>query len=839
MSEANILAGAVGFKALLAQWQHGTVPEGVYGDPPFARLAQSLGDPQASVLDRLILLRHSLRYESLRAGRTVPATLSAALDPRAQEIGLHTVILAPDRFEVTALPWTPAWLEQGRHEVDSGAMRAARQRFGDDETGPPADPFLHACGRRAYRSEAQQAAVRAVVAMPPGTQLVIDLPTGEGKSTVFQVISRTGFAATRAGRKPGLVVVVVPTITLALDHERTLNGDDARPLAYVGGRETRNTLIRDALRSRTQSILFAAPEAVVGSLRKPLGDLAREGSLAAVMFDEAHLIDGWGTGFRTEFQTLAGLLNHWRDETPPPDCFRTVFLSATLTKASLETLEDLFSPATALPVVSGARVRPEPEYWVARASDTATRERRVLEALRYLPRPAILYVTKVAAAEDWYTKLKSQGFSRLALAHGGTSADERDAILKRWSEAQLDLVVATSAFGLGIDYAHVRTIIHACLPETFDRFYQEVGRGGRDGCTSISLLIPALEDTQVARSLAAKKVITVTRGIKRWRAMFEHRATRRDDFLRNTVPVDVSPGYEEDEIDLLGERSTDWNLRVLALMARSGLIRLLGSRLEEPDTENAPRQFESLEIRNEQHLEPVTWSLQVEPIRQQITAHGEAAFRLLQRFAAGQECPARLIGELYGAEGRRVALVCSACSLCRDDATLRVNESALINPQPAWPVQAELAPALTGIWGQQRYALVSYPLVAPNSRLTRDFADALRRLDTYGLRQWIEVDTVPYWLHEITLKTLENKPWLTLTSPRWNAVLWPRGARLIACGPGAAPTVELLTAAVHSSPRIVLVPEGAPDPRQPSRELAAIVPGPVHTLNTFIAAVLQ
>jgi hypothetical protein len=462
-----------------------------------------------------------------------------------------------------------------------------------------------------------------------------------------------------------------------------------------------------------------------------------------------------------------------------------------------------------------------------------------LAALHHLPRPAILYVTKVTDAEDWYTKLQSQGFSRLALVHGGTSAEERDAILKRWSEAQLDLVVATSAFGLGIDYPHVRTVIHACLPETFDRFYQEVGRGGRDGCTSISLLIPAFEDTQVARSLAARKVITVTRGIKRWRAMFEHRATQRDDFLRNTVPVDVSPGYDEDEIDLLGERSTDWNLRVLALMARSGLIRLLGSHFEQPQNEHAPQQFERLEIRGERHLEPVTWSLKVEPIRQQILAHGAAAFRLLQRFASGQECPAKLIGELYGTEGRRVARVCSSCRLCRQDATLKLNESALIRPQLPWPVEAELAPALQGIWGQQRYALVTYPLMAPNSRRVRDFADALRRLDTYGLRLWIEVGAVPPWLREITLKTLENKSWMTLTSPRWNAVLWPHGARVIVCSFDTAPSVDLLTAAVHSSPRVVLVPERAPDPKQPSRELAAIVPGPVHTLQAFISAVLQ
>jgi ATP-dependent DNA helicase RecQ len=839
MIEAQVLTSAAGFEALIAQWQSGAIPSVAYGDPPFARLSNALSDAQASLLDRLVLLRHALRYESLRVKRTVPATLTEALDPRAEDFGLSCVSVGPGRFEVTALPWKPDWLEQGQFEVDARAMRAEQQRFGDDETGPPADPFLRECGRTSYRSESQQAAVRAAVAMPPGALLVIDLPTGEGKSTVFQVISRAGFASSAAGRKPGLVVIVVPTITLALDHERTFGGSDDRPLAYVGGREARNALIREAVRSRTQPILFAAPEAIVRSLRMPLGELARDGALAAVILDEAHLVDGWGTGFRTEFQTLAGVLNHWRTQAAAPECFRTVFLSATLTKASLQTLEDLFSPSAHLPVVSGARVRPEPEYWVAAAVDETVRERRVLEALNHLPRPAILYVTEVAEAAAWSEKLQLSGFSRLALVHGGTTADEREAILANWSAGQLDLVVATSAFGLGIDYPHVRTVIHACLPETFDRFYQEVGRGGRDGCSSISLLLPAFGDRQVARSLAAKKVITVERGMTRWRAMFEHPATRLDEYPRIVVPVDVPPGYDRDEIDLLGERSTDWNLRVLALMARSGMIRLLGSLFEQSDSESAPRQFERVEIVDEHHLDRVRWTLNVESTRQRIMDQGEDAFRLLERFTRGTECPARLIGELYGAEGRRVALVCSSCRLCRGDPMLKLHESTVVRRRLPWPVEAPLAPVLARVWGAQRYALVSYPLTTPNSRQLRDLADGLRRLDLYGVRLWIEVGTVPDWLHNITSRALEGRPWMTLVNETWDSFLWPVGARIIACGSGAAPGVDLLTVASQTSPAVVLVPEGAPDPRQRSRELVSITSGPVYTLQTFVSLVLQ
>jgi superfamily II DNA helicase RecQ len=125
---------------------------------------------------------------------------------------------------------------------------------------------------------------------------------------------------------------------------------------------------------------------------------------------------------------LAGVLNAWRSVAPDKRRHRTIFLSATFSDAALETLKDLFSPEAGITIASGARVRPEPEYWVAPVSNAATRVRRVHEALCHLPRPAILYVTRVADAEWWSAHLRSCGFSRVALVHGGTSAQARETI---------------------------------------------------------------------------------------------------------------------------------------------------------------------------------------------------------------------------------------------------------------------------------------------------------------------------------------------------------------------------------------------------------------------------
>ena len=684
-------------------------------------------------------------------------------------------------------------------------------------------------GTHPYRSSAQAAAIRSVLSMPAGAALAVDLPTGEGKSTVFKVIATVGFAASPSGQAPGLVVVVVPTVTLALDHERTCGGNDAAPFAYIGGREGRNELIRSAIESGSQRILFAAPESIAQSLRLPLARVASAGRLGAVVIDEAHLVDAWGTGFRTEFQTLAGLLNAWKTESPQAFDFRTVFLSATLTDASLQTLQDLFSPEVPVPVFSGASVRPEPEYWVASPVDSATRRERVDEALRHLPRPLILYVTKVADAEMWHGRLRGQGYSRVAMVHGGTSSEEREQILRGWTEAAIDVVVATSAFGLGIDYPHVRSVVHACLPETFDRFYQEVGWTGRDGCASISLLVPDFNDAQIARSLSAQKVITVERGLVRWRSMFQHPLTISEGYPRYVIPLDVPPGYDVNDIDLVGERSTDWNQRTLALMARAGLIRLLGACTRQLDPQNSPQQFERIEVRNEKHLHLATWQAIVEPARLQIMEKSYEAFVLLKRFGTGRECPATLVGEMYSGPGRQVALRCSGCRVCREDPKSRIEDGSVAYKRPPWPIQAQLAPSMKHIWGDSGYAVVTYPTRLTSTRAVRDFVDGLRRLDTFGLRIWVGVGDIPEWMLSSVDKACAGKPWVTLSSSSWAPMIWPEGAQIVACGEDAVPDT------CNAGGGRIKAPSNCASAGRCARSLAAIARVRRHSARTHLS----
>src|SRR5262249_42263809 len=139
-------------------------------------------------------------------------------------------------------------------------------------------------------------------------------------------------------------LVIVPTVALAYDHESSCRRHPDEMLAYIGGKDTdRQEVIRGRLRNAQQGLCFAAPEAACKSLRPCLRQAAEAGRLKAIVIDEAHLVDAWGTGFRSDFQVLSGLRTELIECSPPDRAPRTILLSATLTPETLATLKALFS----------------------------------------------------------------------------------------------------------------------------------------------------------------------------------------------------------------------------------------------------------------------------------------------------------------------------------------------------------------------------------------------------------------------------------------------------------------------------------------------------------------
>ncbi|MBP0496278.1 protein DpdF [Roseomonas indoligenes] len=770
--------------------------------PAFERLRSALADRSASPLDRAVLLRHALLFETARRGGSPDAEVELTEDWDVDWNGSGLEVARDGGvLRVQARPWTPRWLRGSDRGVDAWAASEAERRFavGSAVAG---DPFLARLGLDTYRSHGQRAATRAVLTTPPGATLAVVLATGEGKSLLFRLVDGIGFAGQLLDGRRGVTLVVVPTVALALDQEAATGGDD--PRAWVGGASERNAAIAEAVRAGTQGLCFASPEAACGPLRRPLLEAARAGVLRALVIDEAHLVDAWGTGFRTEFQTLAGLQHELLAASPPTFEPRTICLSATLGDAARETLETLFG-ARGFRVLSAARLRPEPDYWIADPTDQAGRATRVLEALRHVPRPAVLYVTRVRDAEEWRWRLAAAGFGRARMVHGGTSAAERESVLDAWRRGTLDLVVATSAFGLGIDYPHVRSVLHACVPETLDRYYQEVGRGGRDGRSCLSLVVPAYGDAEIAMEINDTVVIGLPRGRERWAAMFNG-PKRHLGGDRFALRIDVAPGEGAGDIDMVGERSTDWNARTLTLLARAGVLRLLGGA-EQVVQDAVQGSWQSVEILDHDHLAAATWDRRVGPVRRRIAVANARSLGLMHNLLAqAASCPADLLRELY----RDATTVCSRCEACRYDPECARRGAPDAEPVSPWPCQASVQEPVRSLLDHGNRLVVK---LDEGMLARRRLPDVLARLTVFGLRNLVvfgEADPD----FDRAIDSLRDLVVFVARDAIPGASALPPGPEIVLVGAGAPLRPAHLAARVTGQERILFV---RPDARSPSR----------------------
>ena len=744
---------------------------GLSGEQPVPTCLLRLGGAMASIdarqsgrpsrLDLAVLIRQCLRNNDSQSDFQAATRIRVPQGPSwptAQEWEMVGMSAVPTENGITiqAKPWLPGWLPDA---TSGGVDGAAASEIQYRTTTPVAgDPFMSRIpGHGSYQSPGQRSAVRAALCAPPDSTLVVCLPTGEGKSLVFQAIASFGYGATDG--LPGVTLVVTPTVALALDHQRRVRemGIAEHPVAYVGGMpENEKQAIIERIRNGTQGLCFAAPEAVCGVLYSPLSDAATLGFLRAMVVDEAHLVDAWGANFRAEFQLLGGIRSKIFEGAAPGTRPRTLLLSATFTGTTLDTLQSIFpgdpdSGGTQL--VSSTQLRPEIEYWVAKPTGYEERKKRVMEALLHMPRPAILYVTEVAHAQEWHRSLRDLGFRRLSMLTGRSSTADRGRVVDAWREQKLDLVVGTSAFGLGIDHPNVRTVVHGCVPETLDRFYQEVGRGGRDGKVAASLIVPVREDHyserddfQMARSLNSRRLLTIEVARRRWDAMFNHPEKVHEGDGVFQLRVDVPPGTDQRHIDMEGETNTGWNQRALTLMANSGMLELLGpvswreaESGDEPDGDQdsssggvAParrREIHRVKVVDPRHQVDSAWTEMVEPYRRHMESASRENLDKMRQFLRSRECAADLLAPVYEVAWKSstdvteriisVARACGGCPHCRRSGVERSTEAPQI-PKIPW----------------QRTMGVS----APASRLLDDtnrvvvFYDSV--LDRQTLRRW-------------------------------------------------------------------------------------------------------
>lgn len=699
--------------------------------------------------DIAALVAQVLRHERDVASTPSPQ-IRLRLDDRniAEDVLVHSNLRcarygATEHIVTISGDWAPEWLRGDPRWIDVACASPGPFRGGTVDEVPtfskpdapvPIDPAVGALapGLQEYRSRTQASAVRTAALGSPTSTLHVVLPTGSGKSLVGLVpgLLRTG----------GTTVVVVPTIALALDQERSLR--DRFPtaglpaeLAYYGERaDGGKELIRQRLQAGTQRVVFTSPESIVSSLSVPLHLLAAAGGLTSIVIDEAHLVRSWGLDFRPEYQLVGALVSELRAVAAASGHAepRVIMLTATLAEEALELNDALFRGTTDSLFVGSAFLRTELRYLIGESWTCEERLARVVESMRHLPRPAIVYTTRKADADEIARRLREAGFARTDVFHGDVPESQRLRVLRRWSgthgHTEADIVVGTSAFGLGVDQSDVRSVVHACVPASVDRYYQEVGRAGRDGHAAVALWLTAPGDVSQGRSIEGATLIGDEKAWLRWSSMRLRAVNPTSDGRSFAVDTTIVPP----NLEHLSDKNRLWNRNTLTLMERAGLLAVqptpppqVARTSDEDDAaferrRSAAWDFFSthvvVQVDGQVNLNQETFERHLGALRDRIRATERASQLRIDALLAHEECWGRLFASEYrlnDASGMhatlQVAAACSGCPAARHAHRPRYDSAKPVVADAVMPqLPSDVDDALVNLAAGSRAVIVTY-----------------------------------------------------------------------------------------------------------------------------------
>jgi ATP-dependent DNA helicase RecQ len=356
--------------------------------------------------------------------------------------------------------------------LDRIAVEAPPQRTYEGPRDP--DALLRHFGFGEFRP-GQREAVQAAL---EGRDSLVVMPTGGGKSLCYQL---PGIAAA------DLTVIVSPLIALMADQYRrlVLGGHPAAMIAS-GMAESAVMQSLHAVRAGDARIVLCSPERFAStSFTSALS--ARDVDLFVV--DEAHCVSEWGHDFRPDYLRLRAVIDALGS---PP----VMACTATATEQVAEEIRERLGLRDPFVVRSGFD-RPNLSFDVVPLEGAGSKARKcmVLRAALAEPanRPSIVYCGTRRDVEDVTERLRGEGVQAVGY-HAGMAADERASAQHRFMEGDADVVVATNAFGMGVDKADVRSVIHWAIPTSVEAYYQEVGRGGRDGEPARAILLAMRAD---------------------------------------------------------------------------------------------------------------------------------------------------------------------------------------------------------------------------------------------------------------------------------------------------------------------------------------------------------
>ena len=343
----------------------------------------------------------------------------------------------------------------------------------------------------------QESVIRHILA---GKDCLVLMPTGGGKSICYQI---------PALMMEGTAIVVSPLISLMKDQVESLraNGISAAAL-NSNASEAENRLTSERARQGEYRLLYVSPERLLSEMEygilRPDADGHPEGQMKISLFaiDEAHCISQWGHDFRPEYTQLGQL----RSRFPQVPIAAFTATADKLTKGDI--IEQLHLSRNAqgeAQVFVSSFDRPNLSLDVRRGYTAKDKMNHMLRLIsHHAGESGIIYCMSRKTSESVAEKLREKGIKARAY-HAGLTASQRDEVQEAFINDEIDVVCATIAFGMGIDKSNVRYVVHYNLPKSIESYYQEIGRGGRDGlpCETGSSPKRAARKTSTTRSWSA------------------------------------------------------------------------------------------------------------------------------------------------------------------------------------------------------------------------------------------------------------------------------------------------------------------------------------------------
>ena len=315
----------------------------------------------------------------------------------------------------------------------------------------------------------------AVCTLLNGTDTLVVMPTGAGKSAVYQLAALL---------IDGPTVVVSPLIALQRDQLAGLAARGGAQAVAVNSAQTAGVTSQawESLSTGDAEFMFLSPEQLAND---EVVDRLAQAKVSLLVVDEAHCVSSWGHDFRPDYLRIGDVIE--RLGSP-----RIVALTATASPPVRAEIVERLHMRKAKQIIQNFD-RPNLTLQVERFIEARHKEQALVERVVALDGTGLVYTATRKETERYAEELTAAG-KRARAYHAGMKAADREQVHQAFLAGDLDVVVATSAFGMGIDKPDVRYVVHAAVSESLDSYYQEIGRAGRDGKPALALLLYRPED---------------------------------------------------------------------------------------------------------------------------------------------------------------------------------------------------------------------------------------------------------------------------------------------------------------------------------------------------------